>query len=580
MTDGIGGLTSKLDLVFPVEFFPNRPIRMNCFFHVLQAVKRWLVRNGGPKRLKRLMQFKVLRELNAARSKEEFLYLWEMVLKKFLLREFGDPRSGFSKIGAFLDYVQREYIFCPEKQNWYSAAHLRLCHEDGFMIGRTNNVAEITWQWMKDKIDVSFLKSSKSFLVWAAAEFVPLIHDHVDRSMKDKAGPSDDEWAFAAMERSRMHKFLTLCGGKVQDFRAVDAKAVLICRQTSGFMLLTQNELDDITPGTTSFSSEKFVMRKTNFYLVTYSENCSLAQRQGYQMAICDCHMYGTRCRCPHTLALYMTFCYDDQIIPDQTQLDSLIHRVSVRKSEGRKASVEELELKCCKIAFKRNSIDWEVDDDVLMSAELKKRSKLKKYAEGTSKKSVQQLTRNGPRKLGRPRSKADLMKAMQQNQDRGLAEIMHDLVSEGTAYYSAPVVAESDVVTFFESSAALGLAKSYLSLINGLSNFVIDSKPVEFVRNVTQADQLPVDCALKYFNKLRITIMEDDESADSRNSEDPVQDPVERRAEISAAAANRRSGRKHSRSGMYGGGEARELRREQDRKRPAKLRDDSSDVE
>jgi RimJ/RimL family protein N-acetyltransferase len=73
---------------------------------------------------------------------------------------------------------------------------------------------------------------------------------------------------------------------------------------------------------------------------------------------------------------------------------------------------------------------------------------------------------------------------------------------------------------------------------------------------------------------------MEDDESADSRNSEDPVQDPVERRAEISAAAANRRSGRKHSRSGMYGGGEARELRREQDRKRPAKLRDDSSDVE
>ena len=129
------------------------------------------------------------------------------------------------------------------------------------MIGRTNNVAEITWQWMKDKIDVSFLKSSKCFLAWAAAEFVPIIHDHVDKSMKDKTGRSDDEWALAAIERSRMHSFLTTCGGKVQDFRAVDAKAVLICRQTSGFILLTQNELDEITPGSSCFSAETFVTR-------------------------------------------------------------------------------------------------------------------------------------------------------------------------------------------------------------------------------------------------------------------------------------------------------------------------------
>ena len=82
---------------------------MNCYFHVLQALKRWLVRDGGPKRLKRLIQFKVLRELNAARTREEFLYLWE-VLERFLLREFGDARSGFSMIGAFLDFVQRKYI--------------------------------------------------------------------------------------------------------------------------------------------------------------------------------------------------------------------------------------------------------------------------------------------------------------------------------------------------------------------------------------------------------------------------------------------------------------------------------------
>ena len=108
MSGGIGDLASKLDLVFPVEFFPNRPI-MNCYFHVLQALKRWLVRDGGPKRLKRLIQFKVLRELNAARTREEFLYLWE-VLERFLLREFGDARSGFSMIGAFLDFVQRKYI--------------------------------------------------------------------------------------------------------------------------------------------------------------------------------------------------------------------------------------------------------------------------------------------------------------------------------------------------------------------------------------------------------------------------------------------------------------------------------------
>jgi len=114
VADGIAGMNTMVERLFGPDV-----IRIACYFHILQALLRWLKQNDYPPKVETYVDG-VMKSLSLCESHAEFFLQWADFRKQMLAKADSDPVT-WKEAKAFVDHFETKLIKSDDSNRWCRA---------------------------------------------------------------------------------------------------------------------------------------------------------------------------------------------------------------------------------------------------------------------------------------------------------------------------------------------------------------------------------------------------------------------------------------------------------------------------